>query len=117
MTLLDRLVPVVYLSISALGGVVVIWGVVEAMIRFLRAKISRGVADPIRENEAIRQGLGAHLLLGLEVFIAGDIIGSVVSPTWNKVGILAAIVAIRTVLSYFLRREISQTRHARPSDL
>jgi radical SAM superfamily enzyme YgiQ (UPF0313 family) len=36
--------------------------------------------------------------------------GAVVSPSWNKVGILAAIVAIRTVLSYFLRMEVKQTR-------
>ena len=40
---------------------------------------------------------------GLEIFIAADVISSVVSPTWNKVGLLAAIVGIRTVLSYFLR--------------
>jgi uncharacterized membrane protein len=110
MSILDQLIPVIYLSISALGGIVVIWGVAEAMFHFFRAKVaSRGI-DPIRANEAIRQQLGAHLLLGLEIFIAADIVSSVVSPSWSKVGILAAIVAIRTVLSFFLRREVSQTR-------
>lgn len=110
MVLLDWVVRVIYLSISVLGALVVIWGVLEAMIRFLRAKVGTRVADQIRENEAIRQQLGAHLLLGLEIFIAADIISSVVSPSWEKVGILAAIVAIRTVLSFFLRREVRQAK-------
>jgi uncharacterized membrane protein len=110
MALLDWVVRVIYLSISVLGALVVIWGVLEAMTRFLRAKVGTRVSDQIRENEAIRQHLGAHLLLGLEIFIAADIISSVVSPSWEKVGILAAIVAIRTVLSFFLRREVRQTK-------
>ena len=110
MALLDWVVRAIYLSISFLGALVVIWGVLEAMIRFFRAKVRTRVSDHVRENEAIRQQLGAHLLLGLEIFIAADIISSVVSPSWDKVGILAAIVAIRTVLSYFLRREVRQTK-------
>ena len=109
MALLDWVVHAIYVIISVLGALVVIWGVLEAMIRFLRAKVWTRVPDQIRESEAIRQQLGAHLLLGLEIFIAADIISSVVSPSWDKVGILAAIVAIRTVLSFFLRREVRQT--------
>jgi uncharacterized membrane protein len=110
MALLDWVVRAIYLSISFFGALVVIWGVLEAMIRFFRAKVRTRVSDHVRENEAIRQQLGAHLLLGLEIFIAADIISSVVSPSWDKVGILAAIVAIRTVLSYFLRREVRQAK-------
>ena len=111
MTFLEQVVPLIYQSISVLGALVVIWGVVEAMIRFVRVKVSTRIADQIHENESIRQQLGAHLLLGLEIFIAADIISSVVSPSWDKVGILAAIVAIRTVLSFFLRREVRQSRN------
>jgi len=109
MALLDWVVRAIYLSISFLAHS---WssGRLEAMIRFFRAKVRTPVSDHVRESEAIRQQLGAHLLLGLEIFIAADIISSVVSPSWDKVGILAAIVAIRTVLSYFLRREVRQTK-------
>jgi uncharacterized membrane protein len=110
MTFLEQVVPAIYQSISVLGALVVIWGVAEAMVRFVRVKVSTRIADQIHENESIRQQLGAHLLLGLEIFIAADIISSVVSPSWDKVGILAAIVAIRTVLSFFLRREVRQSQ-------
>lgn len=110
MEILDRIVHIVYIAISVLGAAVVIWGVVEAIKGFLILKFSEEKKNQISENESIRQRLGVHLLLGLEIFIAADIISSVVSPSWNKVGILAAIVAIRTVLSYFLRMEVRQTQ-------
>ena len=110
METLGTVVQVVYSAISVLGALVVIYGVVEAVISFLKLKLSGKSRDHIAENEAIRQRLGAHLLLGLEIFIAADIISSVVSPSWDKVGILAAIVAVRTVLSYFLRMEVKQTK-------
>ena len=110
METLSTVVQVVYSAISVLGALVVIYGVVEAVISFLKLKLSGKNKDHIAENEAIRQRLGAHLLLWLEIFIAADIISSVVSPSWDKVGILAAIVAVRTVLSYFLRMEVKQTK-------
>jgi len=110
MEILSNIVQVVYTTISVLGAMVVIYGVIEAIISFLKLKLSAENKNYISENEAIRQRLGAHLLLGLEIFIAADIISSVVSPSWGKVGILAAIVAIRTVLSYFLRMEVKQTQ-------
>ncbi len=109
MEILDEVVQIVYLIISALAAVVVIWGVVEAIKSFLLLKFSpEKINNSISENETIRQRLGAHLLLGLEIFIAADIISSVVSPSWQKIGMLAAIVGIRTILSYFLRMELRQ---------
>ncbi len=110
MEILSSVVQLTCTVISVSGALVVIYGVIEAIISFLRHKLSAEKKDEISENEAIRQRLGAHLLLGLEIFIAADIISSFVSPNWSKVGILAAIVAIRTVLSYFLRMEVRQTQ-------
>lgn len=110
MEILGSVVQLICTVISVLGALIVIYGVVEAIISFVRQKLSAEKKDQITENEAIRQRMGAHLLLGLEIFIAADIISSVVSPNWSKVGILAAIVAIRTVLSYFLRMEVKQSQ-------
>lgn len=99
----------VVLSISGLGAAVVVWGVIDAIRGFVRLKFSSTEKDAVAESESIRQHLGAHLLLGLEIFIAADIITSAVSPSWEKVGILVSIVAVRTVLSYFLRMEVKQS--------
>jgi uncharacterized membrane protein len=108
MDLLNRIVEIIYLSISVLGTVVVIWGVAEAIRSFILSKFYSDSKKHICDDNVIRQRLGAHLLLGLEIFIAADIISSVVSPNWQKIGMLAAIVGIRTVLSYFLSKEMKQ---------
>jgi uncharacterized membrane protein len=108
MEIVHHVVEYVSLTISVIGALITIWGVIDSTGGFLALKLNRAGKDEIATSEALRQKLGAHLLLGLEIFIAADIISSVVSPTWSKVGILAAIVAIRTVLSYFLRMEVRQ---------
>lgn len=40
--------------------------------------------------------------------LAADIVRSAISPTWSEIGQLAAIAAIRTVLNYFLERDIKE---------
>ncbi|MEE4249074.1 MAG: DUF1622 domain-containing protein [Alcanivoracaceae bacterium] len=55
-----------------------------------------------------RQQLGRGILLGLELLIAADIIHTVaVDLTLESIGILAAVVAIRTFLSFTLEVELT----------
>ncbi|MDO8649669.1 MAG: DUF1622 domain-containing protein [Candidatus Peregrinibacteria bacterium] len=58
----------------------------------------------------IRIELGQHLALGLEFLVGKDIIESLVQPTWDDLGKLAAIIAIRTVLTLFVARELKEVR-------
>lgn len=56
----------------------------------------------------VRQTVGRSVLLGLELLVAGDIIRTVaIAPSFASVGVLAAVVAIRTFLSISLEMEIS----------
>jgi uncharacterized membrane protein len=50
------------------------------------------------------------LIFGLEYALAADIVRTVISPTWNDIGQLAAIAAIRTFLNYFLERDLREVR-------
>ncbi len=55
-----------------------------------------------------RRGLGRSILLGLELLVAADIIRTVaVEPTLSSVSVLAAIVLIRTFLSFSLELELT----------
>jgi len=56
----------------------------------------------------VRLTLGRWLVLALELALAADILRTVMVPTWDEIGKLAAIVVLRTVLNYFLGREIEQ---------
>ena len=56
---------------------------------------------------AYHQRLGQTILLGLELLVAADIIGTVaIDPTLQSVAVLGGIVLIRTFLSFALEVEI-----------
>ena len=57
--------------------------------------------------EQYRANLGRGILLGLEFLVGADIIVTVTAPlTWESVGLLGAIIVIRTLLSFSLETEI-----------
>lgn len=59
---------------------------------------------------SFRTMIGRGVLLGLELLVAADIIGTIaVTPTFRSLGILALIIAIRTFLSASLTVEIEGT--------
>lgn len=60
-------------------------------------------------RKALFMRFGVWLLLGLQFALAADIVRSVISPSWNDIGQLAAIAAIRTFLNYFLERDLVET--------
>lgn len=62
-------------------------------------------SDHLAASES-RNHLGNALSLGLEFLIGADILKTAISPSWQDIGQLAAIVGIRTVLNFFLTREL-----------
>lgn len=65
----------------------------------------------LREN--IRLKLGRWLALALEFQLAADILKTAVAPTWDDIGKVAAIIALRTLLNFFLEREIGNAERQR----
>lgn len=64
-------------------------------------------------TEVIRLQLGRSLGLGLEFAVASDILRTAVAPTRKDIVNLGAIVLLRTLLNYFLEREIKQGEQSR----
>jgi uncharacterized membrane protein len=57
---------------------------------------------------ALRADLGRAILLGLELLVIANIIGTVaIEPTLKNPSVLAVIVSIRIVLSFTLELEVS----------
>jgi len=112
--MLHAAVMTVFYAISLVGVIVVVWGVVEAITRFFALKLQRGFSHAriVATTARIREHLGSHLLLALDLFIGADIIKSVVTPGWENIAMLGAIVLIRIVLSYFLEREMERTHQS-----
>lgn len=61
-------------------------------------------------------GYARWLVAGLTFQLAADIVSTSFAPTWDDVGRLAAVAAIRTFLSYFLDREMESTGRLRGDD-
>lgn len=101
----EEIVDLVGKAIETAGITVIVVGIVIATVRFLRGLVPGG-----RDREdyrSYRQGVGRAILLGLEFLVAGDIVRTVaVDPTFTSVGVLAAIVVIRTFLSFSLEVEL-----------
>ena len=49
-----------------------------------------------------------QLALALEFLLAADVVGTAVTPSWEAIGLLAAIATIRTLLNYFLHQEVKE---------
>ncbi|NLE23072.1 MAG: DUF1622 domain-containing protein [Actinobacteria bacterium] len=83
---------------------VLIVGFVIGVVRALRAR----TADPPKDAyQVLRSTFGRSILLGLEIFVAADLIRTVVvDQTWQNVIALGLIVLIRTFLSFSLEVEM-----------
>jgi uncharacterized membrane protein len=97
-------VEVLVRLVEGAGALVIFVGAVLAAGFVVGAVRRRGHGDFVR----VRLGLGRYLALGLEFQLAADLLKTAVAPTFEQIGQLAAIAAIRTALNYFLRREIEE---------
>ncbi|MFP4249234.1 MAG: DUF1622 domain-containing protein [Armatimonadota bacterium] len=96
-------------GVSLVGVGVLAWGVLIGLVELVRLEIHRLHGREIAHERAlVRQDLGYYILLGLEFLIAADIIRTILHPGLEELAILGAIVAIRTVISYFLTREMQE---------
>lgn len=68
--------------------------------------IVRGRATDQTARRGIFVGFAGWIILALEFALAADIARTAIAPTWNEIGQLAAIAAIRTALNYFLEKDI-----------
>ncbi|GAB3445580.1 hypothetical protein GCM10027517_26750 [Phycicoccus ginsengisoli] len=90
--------------VEAAGALVIVVGALLAFAGFVRAL-------PRRRAEAfvpVRLTLGRFLALGLEFQLASDVLRTAIAPTFQELGKLAAVAAIRTALNFFLAREIRE---------
>jgi uncharacterized membrane protein len=102
----EEVISVTGKIVDGAGVTVMVLGIITAGARFAQRLTRRdGSTEPY---PALRRELGRSVLLGLELLVAGDIIRSVaLSPSFESVGVLAVIVAVRSFLSTTLEMEIS----------
>lgn len=102
-TSLDEVVEAVGKAVDVAGIVIIVGGAAAASLLFLDRAGLEGVSTAYA---TYRRSLGRAILLGLEFLVAADIVRTVaITPTFSDVGVLGAIVLIRTFLSVALQVE------------
>jgi len=91
-------VPVV----EACGALIIVIEVIRTAVMYLISYLRRG---PL-EMTLLRCRLGQSMVMGLEFQVAADILKTALSPQWNDILLLAALIGMRTLLNYLLEREL-----------
>jgi uncharacterized membrane protein len=94
------------LIVETTGAVIIGLGIIAAGYQFVRALV-----PPQLENfNRVRLTLARFLALALEFQLAADILSTAIAPSWDQIGKLGAIAVIRTLLNYFLMREMREEK-------
>jgi uncharacterized membrane protein len=103
---LEETVRVVTLSLGSvvegIAAIVIATGVLKGVISYVRSLVFVKL-----NNSDVRVELGKILAVSLEFLLAADILRTAVSPTWADIGKLASIAILRTLLNFFLDRELN----------
>ena len=97
--------------IAFIGVLIILSGACIAVYSFVCAfqKPGQNLSSPGRDISSIdliRLKFGRMIILGLEFIVAADVIETTTAPDYYSVGILASLVGIRTLLTYFMNREM-----------
>lgn len=88
--------------LSYFGALIIFYGGIRAIFGVLKIEFLRKE----KNYRDIRRDFTLKIVLGLEFFIAADLIKSILDPTFNQLITLAIIVLIRTIVGYSLTHEM-----------
>lgn len=94
-------------AIDVIAVLIILFGTAVAFVSMLRVMRTKPEGH---ERRLVWIAYARWLVAGLTFQLAADIIESTIVESWDAVGRLAAIAAIRTFLNYFLERDIAEVR-------
>ncbi len=103
---ISNLVLWLKLIVETIGACIIGLGILSAAYQFARALFP----PQVESFNGIRLTLARYLALALEFQLGADILSTAISPSWDQIGKLGAIAIIRTLLNYFLTREMRDER-------
>jgi uncharacterized membrane protein len=100
----EELMQRVVQGFEIIGVITLAAGSIVALVRY-SFSLLRGRRDGA--FQAVRQGVGRAILLGLEIMIIADIVRTItIATTWESAITLGIIVLVRTFLSFSLEIEL-----------
>lgn len=109
---MQHIATILKLIIEGAAVFIIAFSILRTISKFIRTYRKRDSEEFYHE---IRLDLGLSLALSLEFLLAADIVATAVTPTWEAIGLLAAIAGIRTFLNYFLHKEVKELEKEEPN--
>jgi uncharacterized membrane protein len=104
-TVLEWLAVIIDLTAAS----IMVWGFAAAIVGLVRGSIGSGDAHShILNMQAARCGLGVKLVFALELMIISDLLHTIISHSVDDLILIGGLVVIRTVVAYFLNKEIAE---------
>lgn len=101
------------LGLEALVVLTVVVGALEALFHVVSGLLNGGTVGYRRQ---IWLRFATWILLSLEYALGADLIRTAIAPSWDDIGKLGAIAAIRIVLGFFLGRDIEEFEETTPAE-
>jgi uncharacterized membrane protein len=102
-SMVQEIAHYVSLGIELIAISVIAFGVLAALIAIVRLGLR---PEKVSADREVWMKFARWLVAGMTFQLAADIVSTSVAPSWDEVGHVAAIAAIRTFLSFFLDREM-----------
>ena len=80
-------------------------GVILAIVQYIVSRFGNKYT-----TDHVRLTLGTYILIGLEFMVGQDIIETVLHTSMEQIYMLGLIVVIRTILDFFLSREMTHLK-------
>jgi uncharacterized membrane protein len=87
---------------EVVGAVIIFYASARVVVELVKSVLHRHPPD----YTAIRLDYTSKIVLALELFIANDLVRTILSPNLDQAIILAFIVGIRVIIGYSLSREL-----------
>src|SRR5690606_12190867 len=88
--------------IASIGVFIILMGALRSIYQVYMILTGKQIT-----SNQIRLQFGDSVILGLEFLVGADIVGSLIQPDYYNLGLLAILVVIRTILSFFLNIELN----------
>jgi uncharacterized membrane protein len=115
MHLLHTIFEWLEIIIDVSAAIVMVLAFAGAMFSYVQIAIRAERVERIRKLQIVRCDLGVKLVFALELLIISDLLVTIFSRSLDDMIIVGALVLIRTVIAYFLNKEIEDI-HAETSD-
>jgi uncharacterized membrane protein len=97
------------LALETVAILVVLFGSAQAVVAVIRV-VAGGADKGGLRGRHVWLVYARWLVAGLTFQLAADIVGTSLATDWQDVARLAVIAVVRTLLSYFLDKEVENTR-------